>query len=69
MRNAYDRNGNFKVADYIATDKASSAVALAELQAMVDKFGPETVLEIQRMSNPAFVMPEGIVTERKAVKK
>jgi hypothetical protein len=69
MRSSYDRQGHFKIAEYLQQAKAADAAHLADLQAKVDKFGAEAVVEMMRVSDPAFVLPASIVTDRKAGKK
>jgi hypothetical protein len=61
MMKAYDHRGVFKMAEYLNEAKASDAAYIADLQAKVDKFGPETVTEMMRVSTPDFVLPEAIV--------
>lgn len=69
MRNCYDRNGHFDIPKYLQEARATDAAYLADLQAKVDKFGAEAVVEMMRIGNPAFTLPEGLVTDRKAGKK
>src|SRR5690349_6978742 len=66
MRKSFDRRtGLFDIATYLKTEHQSDTAFLAELQAKVDRHGPEIVTELMRMNDPAFVMPEGIVLPAK----
>jgi len=60
MRKSYDHRGVFKMAEYLKEAKAQDVAYLADLQAKVDKFGAETVTEMMRVSDPDFVLPDGI---------
>lgn len=62
MRSSFDRSGAFDVAQYLQRAKLEDESFLADLQAKVDKFGADTVVEMIRLSDPAFVLPAGIKT-------
>lgn len=63
MKAGYDRNGNFDIPQYLKEAKAGDAAHLADLQAKVDKFGPDAVTEMMRMNDPAFTLPASIVVK------
>ena len=65
MAKAYDHRGVFKMAEYLKEAKALDAAYLTDLQAKVDKFGPDAVVEMMQISEPGFVLPEGIVAAKK----
>ena len=70
LRQAFDRRtGLFDLAAYQKTEQTKDTAFLADLQQKVDKHGAETVLELMRMQDPAFVMPASIVTEAPAAVK
>lgn len=52
-----DLGGAFDVAQYLKQAAADAQAELADLRALVEKFGPETVTEIKRQQNPDFVLP------------
>jgi hypothetical protein len=62
MRSSFDRDGNFDVPQYLRQAKADDDTYRLELQAKVDKHGPEIVTELMRLSDPTFVLPAGIVS-------
>jgi hypothetical protein len=68
MRGSYDRSGNFDFAAYLAEAKLHDAAFIADLQAKVDKFGADAVVEMMRMQNPAFVLPASIVAPTEPAK-
>jgi uncharacterized protein YbjQ (UPF0145 family) len=53
---------------YIKEQRANDADALKELQAKVDKFGADAVVEMMRMSDSGFVLPASIAVPVEAKK-
>lgn len=57
MRDCFDQNGQFNVKAYLAEVSVTSADRVADLQAKVDRYGAEAVLDLMRVSDPSFTFP------------
>ena len=56
--------GAFKIAQYLAEQGGVYTAYVADLQAKVDKFGADAVVELMRVQNPAFVLPEDVKVKK-----
>lgn len=67
LAEAYDARGHFRMADYLKAEQVKDTQFLDDLRAKVAKFGADAVIEMMRITDPTFVLPEGLdETEPKA---
>lgn len=64
LRDSYDHMGRFRMDVYLAEQQAKDENFVADLKIKVEKFGVEAVTEMMRMTNPHFVMPDGLVAKK-----
>jgi hypothetical protein len=64
LRDSYDHMGRFRMDVYLAEQQAKDEHFVADLKIKVEKFGVEAVTEMMRMTNPHFVMPDGLVAKK-----
>ena len=69
LRESYDNMGRFRTDVYLAEQRTKDDDFIADLKMKVERYGVEAVTEMMKMSNPNFVMPEGIVAAKKPAKK
>lgn len=62
---AYDNRGHFKLAEYLKGEQVKDSKFLDDLRDKVERFGVETVTEMMQLTDPSFVMPEGVITAKK----
>ena len=66
---SYDHQGHFKMAEYLKTERVRDDAFKVELQAKVDAYGLQAVTELMRMSDPDFVMTDGIAVKNSRLSK
>jgi len=68
LRESYDNMGRFRMDVYLAEQRTKDDDFIADLKAKVERYGVDAVTDMMKMSNPNFVMPDGIVAKKSAKK-
>lgn len=71
MRKSYSKASpyGFLMAEYLKSERVKDADFVSEIQAKVDRYGAEAVVEMMRMQDPGFTLPAGVKVKEHAGKK